>query len=269
MFLLRRVAYVRAAVQQAPWHSVALGLASWIVIVGAPAVFVGIVLTIESGASAKGFVTALWVVLVVGVLLFAGGLWAWRVSGLVDKEVKGRYHGLREVESERLLVRRPVPQDAIALAAAIDAEMLAGNGWTEREARTMVKAVRSGYPVPGLLVFEARSDGALVGGATVHPSATDPSSRALGWWIGPRHRRAGYASEAVAALVAAIHDAGFTTVEIGTSESNLAVRRICDKIGATEKDRRAQRLPNGSLVPSIWYEHRQVATDEPSVSPAG
>ncbi|MGV9750680.1 GNAT family N-acetyltransferase [Nocardia farcinica] len=41
----------------------------------------------------------------------------------------------------------------------------------------------------------------------------------LGWWIGPRHRRAGYAGEAVAALVAAIHDAGFATVEIGTAES--------------------------------------------------
>nr|WP_255495225.1 GNAT family N-acetyltransferase [Nocardia sp. GTS18] len=269
MFPLWRVAYVRAAVQQAPWHSVALGLASWIVVVGAPAVFVGIVLTIESVAAAKGFAITLWAVLVVGVLLVAGGLWAWRVSGLVDKEVRARHHGLREVESERLLVRRPVPQDAVALAATIDAEMIAGNGWTEREARTMVKSVRSGHPVAGLFVFESRSDRALVGGATVHPSDNDPSSRTLGWWIGPRHRRAGYASEAVAALVEAIHDAGFATVEIGTSESNLAVRRICDKIGATEKYRRAQRLPNGSLVPSIWYEHRQVVTDEPSVSPAG
>ncbi len=91
----------------------------------------------------------------------------------------------------------------------------------------------------------------------------DVSSRTLGWWIGSEDRRAGYASEAVAALVEAIHAAGFTTVEIGTNETNLAVRRICDRIGATEKDRRAQPLPDGSVVPGIWHEHRQVSAEKP------
>ncbi|MFE3029584.1 GNAT family N-acetyltransferase [Nocardia tengchongensis] len=201
--------------------------------------------------------------LVIGVVLVAGGLWAWRVSGLVDKEVRARYGALPEVESARLLLRAPVPQDAVAVAATIDAEMLARNGWTKRTARVLVKAVASGHPTPGLLVFESCSDGTLVGCATVHPSNSDASSRTLGWWIGPRHRRAGYAGEAVAALVEAIHDAGFTTIEIGTAESNLAVQRICDRIGATEVDRRAQPLPNGSVVPGIWYEHRRATADMP------
>lgn len=267
MFPMWRIAYVRAALQQAPWRAAARGLASWIVKVGAPAVVAGFVLTVElrvvSGSVARGFVITLWVVLGVGVVLVASGLWTWRVSGLIDKDIRARYDVLRKVESARLLVRRPVPQDAAALAATIDAEMLAGNGWTERNARAMVKAVGSGHPTPGLLVFETWSDGALVGGATVHPSGSDASARTLGWWIGPRHRRAGYASEAVAALVGAIHEAGFATVEIGTTESNLAVQRICDRIGATEKDRRAQPLPNGSVVPGIWYEHRQMTAAEP------
>ncbi|UFS97331.1 GNAT family N-acetyltransferase [Nocardia huaxiensis] len=231
--------------------------------VGAPAVVVGVALTVVSSPAARGLVIAVWVALAVGVVLVAGGLWAWRVSELCDKAIRAHDDVPRKVESARLLLRPPVPQDAVALAATIDAEMIAGNGWTERTARVMVQAVRSGHPTPGLLVLEASSDGALVGGATVHPSAGDASSRTLGWWIGPRHRRAGYASEAVAALVEAIHDAGVTTVEIGTSESNLAVQRICDRIGATEKDRRAQTLPNGSVVPAIWYEHRQVTADQP------
>ncbi|MGN2639404.1 GNAT family N-acetyltransferase [Nocardia takedensis] len=115
---------------------------------------------------------------------------------------------------------------------------------------------------PGFLVFEKSADGVLVGGATVQPGG-DVSSRTLGWWIGSEDRRAGYASEAVAALVEAIHAAGFTTVEIGTNETNLAVRRICDRIGATEKDRRAQPLPDGSVVPGIWHEHRQVSAEKP------
>ncbi|MEV6102586.1 GNAT family N-acetyltransferase [Nocardia sp. NPDC051981] len=266
MFLMWRITYFRAALQQAPWRVAVRGLVSWIVRVGAPAVVVGLAFTVGtvvSDSAAKGLVIGFWVVLAVAVVLVAGGLWAWRVSGLVDKEIRARYGVLREVESARLLVRPPVPQDAVALAATIDAEMLAGNGWTERNARVMVKAVGAGHPTPGLLVFEARSDGALVGGASVQPSDSDESSRTLGWWIGPQHRRAGYASEVVAALVEAIHDAGFPTVEIGTTESNLAVQRICDRIGATERDRRAQPLPNGSVVPGIWYEHRQVTADKP------
>ncbi|MEV5390118.1 GNAT family N-acetyltransferase [Nocardia farcinica] len=262
MFPTWRMAYVRAAIQQGPWRTVARGLASWIATVGGPAVVLGLALTVVSGSTA-GELIGLWVVLVVGVLLVAGGLWAWQVSGLVDKETRARYLVLREVESARLLLRPPVPRDAVALAATIDAEMLAANGWTERQARAMVKAVRAGHPTPGLLVFEARSDGALVGGGGVHPRVDDPSSQTLGWWIGPRHRRAGYAGEAVAALVAAIHDAGFATVEIGTAETNLAVQRICDRIGATETGRREQALPNGSVVPGIWYEHRQVSADQP------
>lgn len=228
--------------------------------VGAPSFGVGLGLTVVaavSGSPAWELVVTVWTVLVVTVVLVASGLWAWRVSGLVDREIRARYDALREVESARLLMRPPVPRDAVALAATIDAEVLDRNGWTDRIARDTVKAVRSGHPTPGLLVFEAWSDGALVGAATVHPSSDDASSRTLGWWIGPRHRRAGYASEAVAALVEAIHDAGFAAVEIGTTETNLAVQRICDRIGATEIDRRAQPLPNGSVVPGIWYEHRR------------
>jgi RimJ/RimL family protein N-acetyltransferase len=258
MFPMWRIRYVRAVLQQGNRRAAARGLASWVVLIGAPAVGFGVAFTVVSGSAAREFVVALWVVLVVGVGLVAGGAWAWRISELADKQVEARYGVLREVESARLLLRPPVPRDAVALAATIDAEMLAANGWTTRTARHTVKAVGAGHPTPGLLVFEARSDGALVGAASVHPSGSDASARTLGWWIGPRHRRAGYASEAVAALVEAIHETGFTTVEIRTAESNLAVQRICDKIGATERDRRPQPLPNGSVVPGIRYEHRQV-----------
>ncbi|WP_460724092.1 GNAT family N-acetyltransferase [Nocardia heshunensis] len=231
--------------------------------VGVPAVVVGVALTAVSGSAARGLVIALWGVLVICVVLAAGALWVWRVSEHVDKEIRARYGVLRKIESARLLIRPPVPQDAVGVAATIDAEMLARNGWTKRTARVLVKAVASGHPTPGLLVFESWSDGSLVGCASVHPSSGDASSRTLGWWIGPRYRRVGYASEAVAALVEAIHDAGFTTVEIGTAESNLAVQRICDRIGATEVDRRAQPLPNGAVVPGIWYEHRRATADMP------
>lgn len=263
MFPMWRIAYVRAALQQTPWRAAVRGLASWIATVGAVAVVVGLAVTVVSGSFAAELVIAFWIALMISVPFVAGGLWTWRISELVDMEIKARYGVLPEVESARLLLRRPTPQDAVALAATVDAEMLAGNGLTQRHTRAMVKSVERGRPEPGLLVLEARSDGALIGGASVHPSDSGASSRTLGWWIGPQHRRAGYASEAVAALIDAVHDAGFATVEIGTNESNLAVQRICARIGATERDRRAQTLPNGSVIPAIWYEHRQVTADKP------
>ncbi|MEV0432517.1 GNAT family N-acetyltransferase [Nocardia sp. NPDC050413] len=103
-----------------------------------------------------------------------------------------------------------------ACSEQVDATSYPGNG----EIR------RAGTPGTRLLVLETRSDDALIGGANVDPDDNDASSRTLGWWIGSQDRRAGYASEAVAALVEAIHNAGFATVEIGTNESNLAVQRI-------------------------------------------
>ncbi|MBF6264059.1 hypothetical protein IU443_15460 [Nocardia farcinica] len=262
MFPTWRMAYVRAAIQQGPWRTVARGLASWIATVGGPAVVLGLALTVVSGSTARELI-GLWVVLVVGVLLVAGGLWAWQVSGLVDKETRARYLVLREVQSARLLLRPPVPRDAVALAATIDAEMLAANGWTERQARAMVKAVRAGHPTPGLLVFQARSDGALVGGGGVHPRVDDPSSQTLGCTdfdggetgvVDRRHQRGNSFARVTGASV---------SWPDPPAETNLAVQRICDRIGATETGRREQALPNGSVVPGIWYEHRQVTADIP------
>ncbi|WP_336087331.1 GNAT family N-acetyltransferase [Nocardia sp. SSK8] len=263
MFLMWRIAYVRAALQQTPWRVAVRGLASWIKTVGIVAVIVGLAVVVGSDSFSAELVITFSVALMIGVPCVACGLWMWRISQLVDTEIKARYGVLPEVESARLLLRRPTRHDAAALAATTDAEMLTANGWTRRQTRAMVKSVERGRPEPGLLVLEARSDGALIGAATVHPSDNDASSLTLGWWIGPRHRHAGYASEAVAALVDAVHDVGFATIEIGTNESNLAVQRICARIGATEKDRRAQTLPNGSIIPAIWYEHRQATADTP------
>nr|WP_067894957.1 hypothetical protein [Nocardia vaccinii] len=77
----------------------------------------------------------------------------------------------------------------------------------------------------------------------------------------------------MAALVAAIHDTGYTSVEIGTNGSNLAVQRICDKIGATEKDRRPQPLPDGSTVSGIgmnitaWSQNQRESSAGPKIIP--
>ncbi|MGW4772389.1 GNAT family N-acetyltransferase [Nocardia sp. NPDC004278] len=259
MFPTWRIAAAKAAFQHWPRRAT-LGLAGWIVLLGFPAAVIGVAVTAGFRSAATELIVGVWLLLVVATVLVAVWLWVWRVSELASKESSARYDVLRDIETSRLTLRRPAPKDAVPLEATIDDAMLASNGWTERNGRALIKAVGRGHLTPGLLVIESRSDTTVIGGATVHPSA-DQTFASIGWWIGPSHRRAGYASEAVAALVDAIHDTGYTSVEIGTNESNLAVQRICDKIGATEKDRRPQPLPDGSTVPGIWYEHYRVVTE--------
>ncbi|MGV9821799.1 GNAT family N-acetyltransferase [Nocardia xishanensis] len=260
MFPTWRIATAKAAFQHWPRRA-ALGLAGWMALLGFPAAVIGVAATAKFFSAATELIVGVWLLLVVTTVLVAVWLWVWRVSELASKESSALYDVLRNIETSRLTLRRPAPKDAVPLEATIDDAMLASNGWTERNGRALIKAVGRGHPTPGLLVIESRSDTTVIGGATVHLSDDQTSFASIGWWIGPSHRRAGYASEAVAALVDAIHDTGYNSVEIGTNESNLAVQRICDKIGATEKDRRPQPLPDGSTVPGIWYEHHRVVTE--------
>ncbi|WP_067467848.1 GNAT family N-acetyltransferase [Nocardia amamiensis] len=260
MFPTWRIASAKAAFQRWPRRAT-LGLAGWIAVLGVPAAVIGVAVAAGLPSAANELIVGVWLLLVVATVLVAGWIWVWRVSELANMETSARYDVLRDIETSRLTLRRPAPKDAISLEATIDDAMLASNGWTERNGRALIKAVGGGHPTPGLLVIESRSDATVIGGATVHPTGDETSSRSIGWWIGASHRGAGYASEAVAALVDALHDAGYTSVEIGTNESNLAVQRICDKIGATVMDRRPQPLPNGSTVPGIWFEHRRVVTE--------
>ncbi|RJO73403.1 N-acetyltransferase [Nocardia panacis] len=260
MFPTWRIAVAKATFQRWPRHAT-LGLATWIAVIGFPAAVIGGGITTRFPSAATELIVGVRLLLVVATILVAGSLWVWRVSELTNKETSARYDLPRDIETSRLTLRRPAPRDAVSLEATIDDAMLDSNGWTARKGRALIKAIGGGHPTPGLLVIESRSDATVIGGATVYSTGDETSSRSIGWWIGAGHRGAGYAGEAVAALVDAIHDAGYASVEIGTKESNLAVQRICDKIGATVVDRRPQPLPNGSTVLVIWYEHRRVVTE--------
>ncbi|WP_194818730.1 GNAT family N-acetyltransferase [Nocardia sp. XZ_19_385] len=252
MFPTWRITSAISTIRRGPLQA-ALDLASWIAVLGLPAALIGLVVTAGSPSAATEPIVGL--LLLVAPVLIAVWLWVWRVSQLAGKG----FDALQDIETSRLILRRPEPKDAPSLEATMDDAMLSGSGWTERDGSALIKAIGRSHPTPGLFVIEVRSSTTVIGGATVHRTG-DKTSCSIGWWIGPEHRRAGYASEAVSALVNAIHDAGYPSVYIGTKESNLAVLRICDKIGATEMDRRPQPLPDGSTVPGIWYVHERVVT---------
>lgn len=242
------------------WQSI-LGLTCFFAVFGFLAVVVAVSVTARLNSVATVLIVAVWLLPLAVAMYGAVWIWVWHVSGVARTAASAFNNTLPHIETPRLTLRLPAETDAVALESTIDDAMRAGNGWTKGQGRALITAVGGGHPTVGLLVIVLRSGAAVIGGATVQPVGDAKSTRSIGWWIGPKHRGTGYASEAVAALVDAIHDAGFNSVEIGTHESNVAVQRICEKIGATVADRRSERLPDGSTIPAIWYEHQRTAAD--------
>lgn len=201
----------------------------------------------------------LWLVplILVVILLLIVVEWIWRASDATAKAGGQRYAFLPEVQTARLQIRRPRHNDSVWFAATIDDEVMRENGWTDRIRAEQITAIERGFSPYDReqLLITTRSDGAVVGAVAVR--LVDEQSRTceLGWHIGPRFRGNGYASEAVAAFVDALHDAGSAEIAIGTAESNTAVRRICAKIGATVTESRPHELADGSTIASVWYRH--------------
>ncbi|MCE5292646.1 MAG: GNAT family N-acetyltransferase [Nocardiaceae bacterium] len=208
-----------------------------------------------------GLVVAVWIALAIATVVGGVAFWVWELGRRTKKSVKKNFDVLPAIETPRLILRKPVSAEAASLEATIDDVMRDSNGWTKETGKAHVDAVRGGGPTPGVYVMVLRSTSTVIGGAFVLPVSGRRSARSLGWWVGPNHRGSGYATEAVDALVEAIHVAGYLTVEIKTTESNLAVQRICGKIGAAEVDRRPHTLPNGTTVSAIVFDHQPLVAD--------
>lgn len=168
------------------------------------------------------------------------------------------------VETERLVLRRPTKTDLPAWAANIDDVVVATNGWTPKQAKRarkyLVPLRRWPRSVVEVLVT-GRDSGEVVGSVSVHSIDLRDCSCHLGWSIGPQARGRGYAPEAAAAVVGALHAAGVARVWMGTGADNRPARRVLAKIGGTEVGRGPHRLPDGSVVTSLWYRFDAVPAD--------
>jgi RimJ/RimL family protein N-acetyltransferase len=134
------------------------------------------------------------------------------------------------IETARLLLRSPRPDDAKAITALINDRRVADNmasiphPYTRKDARAFIENAK-GKP---LFVIALR-DGKLIGGCGGTYRGDHPE---LGYWIGVPHWGNGYATEAARALIDyCFGELGYDELLAGARVTNPASRRVLEKCG--------------------------------------
>jgi aminoglycoside 6'-N-acetyltransferase len=142
--------------------------------------------------------------------------------------------------TERLLLRRSLPEDAEAISAyRSDPAVNRFQGWDRTDAEGIgaeIEAMANRSPgEPGgwvqLSVLERDGD-RLVGDVGLSAADGEPGVIKVGYTMAPAAQGRGYATEAVGALVAYAFDAlGADVVRAYASEENLPSIRVAEKVG--------------------------------------
>lgn len=214
---------------------------------------VWIAMVAVADATRWGFWFPIALSLLAGILMAA-----WLGSGRIARHARRQAAADEAVVTERLVLRRPRRSDADAFAAAIDAEMMAANGWTASTRWWAIARMSQSdrVPVDYVTVIADRSTSALLGWISVSKADLAAGTCELGWSMAPHARNKGYSSEAIGAAFDALHRAGYAQITVGTAEENLPVRRVLERTGATLIRSSPHTLPNGSTIPGVWYVHR-------------
>src|SRR5215510_10307154 len=161
------------------------------------------------------------------------------------------------IETERLLLRRSVPEDAGTISAyRSNPNVNAQQGWE----RTDVDSVRADIVEmsrrsPGesggwvQYTVEDRETGKIVGDVGLSLADPEPNVIKVGYTIAPEVQGMGYATEAIQALVDYAFDTlGADAVRAHASAANAPSIRVAEKVGMHLIEKRAYR--DGD---EIWY----------------
>jgi RimJ/RimL family protein N-acetyltransferase len=139
---------------------------------------------------------------------------------------------LTVIETERLVLRAPCPNDAEALAHLINDRRIAENTaripypYSGEDAEQFIAAVNR---QDGEVAFLITLDDALIGGCGVAQSDSGPE---LGYWVGVPFWGQGFATEAARAVIDhTFGRLGHEVLEAGARVSNPASRRVLEKCG--------------------------------------
>jgi RimJ/RimL family protein N-acetyltransferase len=203
-------------------------------------------------ASGLGPVTEV-VVGVVGVALVLF-LWARLWSTPPKGGLAISLRDLEDASGADVSLRRLDDADARAYGDTIDDEVIRANGWPPRSVR-QVRRMAS-YPLvaaeSGQLVI-CDDHGRLVGGLSLTKADAGDGTAQLGCWIGPRDRGRGHGALAIAAAAGLARRSGIRELRMGTARTNVAMIRSFEKAGAACVESRPHRLPDGTVVDSLWF----------------
>ena len=137
------------------------------------------------------------------------------------------------IETPRLVLRAPRPQDAQAVAAIANDLRIAQNAsrlphpYEVRDAEAFIAQLGSDREVAFLITLAGRE---IIGVCAIAmPERRGPE---LGYWVGVRHWGKGYATEAARAVIDhAFAELGHETLCASVRVSNPASRRVLEKCG--------------------------------------
>lgn len=172
------------------------------------------------------------------------------------------------IETERLVIRRYVQDDAVALATVIPRNLdhlRQYMEWTAFEPQSVAQrrewiaevAAKADAGEDFTLGVFLR-DGTFVGGTGLHVR-TEPDRLAIGYWIDAEHEGRGLVTEAATALTrVALELAGAAVVDISHAPSNIRSAAVPHRLGFDRQDSSGERcFDSGCTEPSVtWFATR-------------
>lgn len=166
------------------------------------------------------------------------------------------------LQTERLRLRRSVPEDAAAISAyRSEPAVRRYQGWGDTgpaDVRATIEEMSGRSPgEPGgwvQLTVEDRGTGRLIGDVGISPADHDPGVIKIGYTIAPEFQGSGYATEAVGALIDYAFDVlGVDIVRAYASAENTASLRVAEKAGLHLMER-FEGVDDGVKWTGVRYE---------------
>ena len=165
--------------------------------------------------------------------------------------------GPQPIETERLLLRRSRPEDAVTISAyRSDPNVNRQQGWERTDLEGVLADIvemsgRSPGEPGGWVQFtvEERGGGRIVGDVGLSVADGEPGVIKVGYTIDPAFQGLGYATEAIRALVEyAFETLGAEVVRAHASAENAPSIRVAEKIGMRLVERFEHREGD-----EVWY----------------
>jgi aminoglycoside 6'-N-acetyltransferase len=165
--------------------------------------------------------------------------------------------GFEPILTERLRLRRSLPEDAEAISAyRSDPDVHRWQGWEHTDPESISDEIREmadrspGDPGGWVqLSVEDRETGRLVGDVGLSPAEGEPGVIKVGYTIDPAFQGRGYATEAVAALVGyAFERLGADVVRAYASADNVPSIRVAENVGMRLMERIEHRQGD-----EVWF----------------
>lgn len=173
--------------------------------------------------------------------------------------------GFEPLVTDRLHLRRSRSEDAEAISAyRSDPDVRRYQGWERTDAdgiRAQIEEMAARAPGQAggwvQLSVEERESGRLVGDVGLSPADDEPGVIKVGYTIAPEFQGRGYATEAVAALVAYAFDTlGADLIRAYASAENVPSHRVAEKVGMALVER-FEHHSGGETWSGVRYELRR------------